>query len=45
MIFRICEKHEQILYRWDVVQLRTLDQTDSGFQTAFDISYYDSIGR
>ena len=45
MIFRICDKNEQILYRWDVVQLRPLEQTDSGFQTAFDVTYFDSIGR
>lgn len=45
MIFRICEKNEQILYRWDVVVLRPLDRKDSLFQTAFDVTYYDSVGR
>lgn len=45
MIFRICDKNEQILYRWDVVQLYTLDQAEAGFQTAFDMTYFDSMGR
>lgn len=45
MIFRICDNSEHILYRWDVVVLRPLDRKDSKFQTSFDVTYYDSVGR
>lgn len=45
MIFRICEQDTQILYRWNVVQLRVLEQNDKGFETAFDVMYYDAYGR
>ena len=45
MLFRICEQDTQILYRWNVVQLHVLKQNDEGFETAFDMTYYDSYGR
>ena len=45
MIFRICDNSEHILYRWDIVVLRPLDRKDSKFQTSFDVTYYDSVGR
>lgn len=45
MIFRICEHDTQILYRWNVVQLRVLEQNDNGFETAFDVTYFDPHGR
>lgn len=45
MIFRICEEHEQILYQRNIVCLRIDNQEDSGYQTAFDATYYDPMGR
>lgn len=39
MIFRICEKQEQILYRRDVVRLRAVGPT------GFDVTYYDYLDR
>ena len=45
MIFRICEKEEQILYQRDVVRLQTNNWDDFGFKTSFDVTYYDNLGR
>ena len=45
MVFRICEKDEQILYQRDVVRLQIDNWDDSGFKTTFDATYYDYLGR
>ena len=45
MVFRICEKNEQILYRRDVVRLQIDNWDDFGFKTSFDAAYFDYLGR
>lgn len=45
MIFRICEKDEQILYRRDVARLQIDNWDDSGFRTSFDVTYYDHLDQ
>lgn len=45
MIFRICEKEEQILYQRDVVRLQVNNWDDFGFKTSFDVTYFDELGR
>lgn len=45
MVFRICEKDEQILYRRDVVRLQIDNWDDFGFKTSFDAAYFDYLGR
>lgn len=45
MIFRICEKGEQILYQRDVVRLQIDNWDDFGFKTSFDATYFDELGR
>ena len=45
ILFRICEKEERFLYRWNVVSLCPRGWRDAQFETAFDMTYYDSLGR
>lgn len=45
MIFRICEKNEQILYRREIVLLETEDLEDQGMRISFRAIYYDLMGR
>lgn len=45
MFFRICEENEQILYQRNIVCLRIDNRTDHGYQTAFDATFYDTLGR
>lgn len=45
MIFRICEKGEEIFYQRNVVRLQVEDRVDNGFQVSFDATYYDHLGR
>lgn len=45
MIFRVCEKGEQMVYKQDVVWLVYDNWDDFHFKTTFDMYYSDRLGR